>query len=311
MTLTRASLEKRRQETGMQASIIIRTYNESKHLPELLDKIAEQSLPRDRFEVILVDSGSTDGTLAIAEQHPLHVCVVHIRKDEFSFGRSLNLGCEEAQGQALVFISGHCIPVDQTWLEHLIAPIEQDRAAYSYGRQVCNGTSRFSECQLFRKYYPETSKIPQQGFFCNNANSALCRDAWAELRFDEELTGLEDMELAKRLVDNGGKVAYVADAPVYHLHDEAWHKVRLRYQREAIALQAIMPQVPVRLSDFLRYFLSALMLDSGAAVEQGCFTRSFGEIVLFRLMQYWGTYRGNHEHRKLSHKAKEEYFYPI
>jgi len=295
----------------MQASIIIRTYNESKHLPELLDKIAAQSLSTDRFEVILVDSGSTDATLAIAAQHPLHVRIAHIRKDEFSFGRSLNLGCAQAQGRALVFISGHCIPVDQTWLERLIAPIEQGRAAYSYGRQVGNGTSRFSECQLFRKYYPESSKVPQEGFFCNNANAALCRDTWAELRFDEELTGLEDMELAKRLVDKGGMVAYVADAPVYHLHDEALHKVRLRYQREAIALQAIMPQVHVRLSDFLRYFLSALMLDSGAALEQGCFTRRFGDIVTFRLMQYWGTYRGNHEHRKLSHQAKEAYFYPI
>jgi rhamnosyltransferase len=211
----------------------------------------------------------------------------------------------------MVFISGHCIPVDETWLERLIAPIEQDRAAYSYGRQLGNGTSRFSECQLFRKYYPDFSKIPQEGFFCNNANAALCRNAWEALRFDEELTGLEDMELAKRLVDNGGLVAYIADAPVYHLHDEAWHKVRLRYQREAIALQAIMPQVHVRLSDFLRYFLSALMLDSGAALEQKCFTRKFGEIVMFRLMQYWGTYRGNHEHRKLSHQAKEAYFYPI
>jgi rhamnosyltransferase len=289
----------------------IRTYNESKHLPELLDKIVEQTLPKDSFEVILVDSGSTDATLAIAEQHLLHVRIVHIRKDEFSFGRSLNLGCEQALGRVLVFISGHCIPVDQTWLERLIGPIEQDRAAYSYGRQIGNGTSRFSECQLFRKYYPESSKIPQEGFFCNNANAALCRDAWERLRFDEELTGLEDMELAKRLVDNGGMVAYIADAPVYHLHDEAWHKVRLRYQREAIALQAIMPQVHVSLSDFLRYFLSALMLDSGAALEQGCFTRRFGEIVMFRLMQYWGTYRGNHEHRKLSHQAKEAYFYPI
>ena len=295
----------------MRASIIIRTYNESKHLPELLDKIGEQSLLKDGFEVILVDSGSTDATLTIAAQHPLPVRIVYINKDEFSFGRSLNLGCEQAQGQALVFISGHCIPVDDTWLECLIAPVEQQLAAYSYGRQVGNGTSRFSECQLFRKYYPKASKVPQKGFFCNNANAALRRAAWEELRFDEELTGLEDMELAKRLVESGGTVAYVADAPVYHLHEESWHKVRLRYQREAIALQAIMPQVHVSLSDFLRYFLSALMLDSGAALEQRCLTHKFGEIVMFRMMQYWGTYRGNHEHRKLSHQAKEAYFYPI
>lgn len=295
----------------MRASIIIRTYNEAAHLGSLLDKIAEQSVPRSGFEVILVDSGSTDDTLSTAQQHPVEAKIVHIRKEEFSFGRSLNLGCEHAQGAVLVFISGHCIPVDEFWLERLIVPIEQDRTAYTYGRQIGNNTSRFSECQLFKKYYPSVSKIPQDGFFTNNANAALCREAWSDLQFDEDLTGLEDMELAKRLVSNGGAVGYVADAPVYHLHDETWHQVRLRYQREAIALQGIMPQVHVSFSDFLRYFLSALMLDFGAALEQGCFNRRFGEVFMFRLMQYWGTYRGNHEHRKLSHRAKEEYFYPV
>jgi len=295
----------------MRASIVIRTYNESKHLQGLLDNIGSQSLPKPDFEVVVVDSGSTDGTLAIAEEHSVSVRIVHIRKEEFSFGRSLNLGCEVAQGAVLVFISGHCIPTDQHWLERLIRPVEQDRAAYTYGRQIGDSTSRFSECQLFRKYFPNESQIPQDGFFCNNANAALCREAWDELRFDEDLTGLEDMELAKRLVERGGMVAYVADAPVYHLHDETWHKVRLRYQREAIALQAIMPQVHVTMTDFLRYFFSALMLDCGAALEQKCLTRRFGEIFMFRLMQYWGTYLGNHEHRKLSHAAKEAYFYPV
>ncbi len=294
----------------MRASIIIRTYNEAKHLRELLDGIASQTLPAEAIEVVLVDSGSADDTLRIADEHALGVVVVHIRKEDFSFGRSLNLGCEHARGKALVLVSGHCIPASAEWLERLIEPIETGRAAYTYGRQLGNGESRFSECQLFSKYFPETTTVPQDGFFCNNANAALCREAWDELRFDEDLTGLEDMELAKRLVERGGMVGYVAEAPVYHLHDETWHKVRLRYQREAIALQAIMPQVHVTATDFLRYFFSALMLDCGAALEQRCLTRRFGEIFMFRLMQYWGTYRGNHEHRKLSHAAKEAYFYP-
>lgn len=294
----------------MRTSIIIRTYNESRHLPELLDKLAEQSVSPAHREIVLVDSGSSDGTLHIAETHPTRPRIVYIRKQDFSFGRSLNLGCAVAKGNVLVFISGHCVPVDRYWLESLISPIETDRAVYTYGRQIGNNSSRFSECQLFRKYYPENSSIPQDGFFCNNANSALCRDAWQEYPFDEELTGLEDMELAKRLVQDGAAIGYVAEAPVYHLHDESWHKVRLRYQREAIALQAIMPQVHVSFADFLRYFLSALMLDWGAALEERCLTRRFGEIFMFRFMQYWGTYLGNHEHRKLSHQAKEAYFYP-
>jgi hypothetical protein len=238
------------------------------------------------------------------------VKIVRIPKSAFSFGRSLNLGCTSARGDVLVFVSGHCIPTDTQWLENLITPIEQNRATYCYGRQVGRACSRFSERQLFKKYFPPTSRIPQEGFFCNNANAALCRQAWQQYLFDEDLTGLEDMELAKRLVDDGAAIAYTADAAVYHLHDENWHKVRLRYEREAIALQVIMPQVHVSFIDFLRYFLSAVALDLGAALDERCLARKAGEIFMFRLMQYWGTYRGNHEHRKLSRHVKEIYFYP-
>ena len=292
----------------MQASIIIRTYNEAQHLPQLLESISRQSLPSSEYELIVVDSGSTDATLEIVAAHPVQV--VHIRKETFSFGRSLNIGCDAATGRALVFISGHCYPVEHDWLERLIAPLDEDNIAYSYGRQVGNEHSRFSERQLFRKYFPEKSRIPQDGFFCNNANSAMLREVWQTQRFNEDLTGLEDMEMAQRLVDTGLKVAYVAEAPVYHLHEESWTKVRIRYEREAIALQKIMPQVHVSLWDFLRYWACATSLDLRAATGSGQLRQVFSEVLMFRLMQYWGTYRGNHEHRKLSHSAKEEYFYP-
>ena len=118
------------------------------------------------------------------------------------------------------------------------------------------------------------------------------------------------MDLAKRLLRNGERIAYVADSPVYHLHDESWRKVRLRYEREAFALQKIMPEIHVNLFDFFRYFSSGVLFDLSAALEERVTIRKFPEIVMFRLMQYWGTYRGNHDHRKLSRKLKEEYFYP-
>jgi hypothetical protein len=118
------------------------------------------------------------------------------------------------------------------------------------------------------------------------------------------------MELANRLVRDGRRIGYVADAPVYHLHEESWHKVRIRYEREAMALQQILPQVHVSFFDFLRYLTSALMLDFGQAVQDRVFIRNVREIFLFRLMQFWGAYRGNHEHRRLSREMKERYFYP-
>ena len=77
-------------------SVVIRTYNEARYLEELLLGIAAQERPDFDVEVVLVDSGSTDGTLDIASQHGARI--VHIRKQDFTFGRSLNVGCRAALG---------------------------------------------------------------------------------------------------------------------------------------------------------------------------------------------------------------------
>lgn len=294
--------------TSVDISIVIRTFNEGKWLGPVLDAVATQELDNKTMEVVLVDSGSTDETLSIAEKHGCRI--VHIKKDEFTFGRSLNMGCDAAVGRALVFISGHCIPASPRWLLNLVTPLGVDGMVYTYGRQQGHEISRYSEEQLFRKYYPDTSQLPQQGFFCNNANSAILKEHWNENPYDEELTGLEDMDLAKKLVNKGHKIGYVADAPVIHIHEESWHKVKVRYEREAIALQAIMPELHVHFSDFLRYFFSGVMLDWGQAISDKKFFRVAGEVLAFRFMQYWGTYAGANEHRRLSRRRKEEYFYP-
>lgn len=293
----------------MKASIVIRTYNESKHLPALLQAISEQDLEEGKpFETIVVDSGSTDGTLDIANSFGCRL--LHISKEEFSFGRSLNMGCLAAQGECLVFISGHCIPENNHWLECLVAPLGRDRIAYSYGGQIGGTDSHFSECQIFAKYFPAVSKIPQEGFYCNNANSALLRSVWLETPFNEEVTGLEDMHLAKLLVAKGMKIAYVTEARVYHLHDETWAKIRHRFEREAIALQYIMPEIHIGFNDFLRYTVSAILLDVGAAMQMHVLRKTLGEIILYRFSQFWGAYRGNQFHRNLSRRRKEMYYYP-
>jgi len=292
----------------MLTSIIIRTYNEQKHLGELLTKIFEQNQKLTDIEVIIVDSGSTDRTLEIAEDYNCRI--THIAQSDFTFGRSLNYGCKFANGDYLVFISGHCVPVGNQWLDELIAPLCDEIASYVYGKQQAYGPTRFSEKCHFEKWFPEYSKMPQNGYFCNNANAALTRTAWQKYSFNEELTGLEDMFLAKQIIEDGNCIAYAAPAAVYHIHEEHWHQVRIRYEREAIALQRIMPEVHFSLLDFIRYYTSGVLSDISMALREKVFLRKFGEILLFRWMQFWGTYKGNHEHRKLSTARKRHYFYP-
>lgn len=293
----------------MDASIIIRTYNEEKWLAETLEGCAAQDDSSYRYEVVIVDSGSTDNTLEIARKFGARI--TQIKKTDFTFGRSLNVGCEFAKGQFLAFISGHCIPVDHKWLENLLGPLDQNICAMTYGRQLGrDGITKFSEEQLFRKYFPQHSSVPQEGFFCNNANSAIRTDVWSKYKFDEDVTGLEDMVIGKQLVADGLTIGYVADAPVIHLHEESWSKIKTRYEREAVALQVIMPEVHIGFGDFIRYVAAGIMFDWSEALRQRVFWKEAGNIFMFRLMQYLGSYRGNNDHRKLSQERKNRYFYP-
>ena len=102
-----------------ETSIIIRTYNESRYLPDLLKAIQKQGY-RD-YETIVVDSGSIDGTVEIAAQHA--DSVIPIQSDDFTFGYSLNIGIQAAKGRFIVIVSAHTLPVDQDWLAKLVHPL--------------------------------------------------------------------------------------------------------------------------------------------------------------------------------------------
>lgn len=292
----------------VKVSYVIRTLNEALHLDDLLKSIAKQKIIDLEYEVIIVDSGSTDGTLEIAALNKCHI--LQIAKEDFSFGRSLNMGCEFASGEIIVIISGHCIPTDESWLQHLCQPILDHNAQYTYGRQIGAIESRFSECLIFSKYYPEENNHLENDFFCNNANSAISRSAWATHRFDEKITGLEDMDLAKRLINDGGRVCYVPQSTVIHYHTETWPQVKRRFEREAIALKKIMPQVHISLFDALRYTASSIFNDWTCAWHEKVWKRKAVEIVFYRWNQYFGAFKGNHENRELSRKEKEKYYFP-
>ena len=289
-------------------SLVIRTLNEARYLGELLEAVRQQETGPFDVEVVVIDSGSTDGTLEIAEK--FGCTITHITREQFSFGRSLNMGCEVARGDILVLISGHCVPSDRNWLRELCQPIAEGHVAYSYGKQIGGPESHFSECRIFAKYFPDESKIPQDGYFCNNANSAISRVAWQRYRFDEVVTGLEDMELAQRLHRDGGRIGYVASACVYHYHTESWKQVKRRFEREALALQKIMPQGHVRRRDLCRYIVTSIWNDWSRARRDGIFLGRALDIVRYRYCQYTGSFKGNHEHRVLSHAEKDKYFYP-
>lgn len=292
-------------------SIVYRALNEERWLEDSLIALHNQNSGDLTMEVVLVDSGSTDRTIEIAEKYNCRI--THIKKSDFSFGRSLNIGCDFAKGRFFIFISAHCIPAHDNWLRELIKPLldwEKSNIVYSYGKQIGHEVSKFSEKQLFSKYFPENDSSPQEGYFINNANSAIVASVWAKYRFDEDVTGLEDMVLGKLLVANEYKISYIASAPVIHIHEENFKQTRNRYYREALTLREIMPEVQMSFGDFLRYLSVAVWNDYSVAIKQKEFLAEFWSILRFRYAQYWGSYKGHTENKKLSREQKEAYYYP-
>lgn len=293
--------------THKRCSIIIRTYNEEQHLGKLLAGILQQT--EQNYEVIIVDSGSIDATLAIAARFPVRI--VHITPQEFTFGRSLNVGCEAAEGEFLVMASAHVYPVYPDWLERLLDPFDDAQVALAYGKQRGMDTTKFSEHQIFAKWFPE-ERIPRQRHpFCNNANAAVRRNLWQQRPYDETLTGLEDLEWANWAINQGHFISYVPEAEIIHVHDETPRGVYNRYRREAMAMKMTFPEQKFHFWDFLRLFPSNAISDSWYAIRQHTFRGAFTSILWFRFMQFLGTWRGFSSPGPLTGRLKQAFYYPL
>lgn len=288
-------------------TVVVRCYNEEEHIGRLLTGIMEQTIAHET-EIVVVDSGSTDATVSIASAFPTRI--IQIQPEEFSFGRALNIGCDAARGEVLVFASAHVYPVYGDWLERMVAPFADPEVALVYGNQSGNETTKYSEDKIFERWFPEISNWDQCHPFCNNANAAVRRSVWEDLPYNEELTGLEDLDWAKRAQERGYKIVYESDAEVIHVHDESWGGIMNRYRREAIAMKQIFPEERFQFWDFIRLYTGNVFSDLYHAWHDGVLLLNLNEICLFRLMQFWGTYRGFLHSGPVGGELKNRFYYP-
>jgi glycosyltransferase involved in cell wall biosynthesis len=289
----------------MKCSIVIRAYNEAAHLGRLLEGIRQQTLRE--VEVILVDSGSSDATVSIAESFGARV--VHIPPAEFTFGRSLNLGIQAATRELIVIASAHVHPVYPDWLESLLRPFENKRVALTYGKQRGPETAKYSEQQIFYQWYPDASQLEQETAFCNNANAAIRKSLWEMNPYDESLTGLEDLAWATWARAQGHAIAYVAEAEVIHVHNETPSGVFNRYRREAMAFKQIHPEAHFNLYDFVRLAVTNILSDTWHAARERVLWRNLASIFWFRLMQFHGTRMGYRESGMVTPQLRETFYY--
>jgi len=208
----------------LEASIIMRVKNEARHLLETLEAVFAQSVRN--FEVIMVDSGSTDATLDIAQRFP--VKILRIDPKEFTYGYALNLGARAARGPYLVSLSGHATPYNDRWLENLLAGFVAPDVAGTYSRLQPRPEAFLYQRLLAALFYgPFPWTLTTYASF-HNTSSAIRRDIWQILPFREDMPGGEDQAWARRARAMGYRIVYTPDSVVWHSHENEnfWRFIR-------------------------------------------------------------------------------------
>ena len=139
---------------------------------------------------------------------------------------------------------------------------------------------------------------------------ALHKELRRQAFSNENLTGLEDLAWGSWVFEQGYGISYTAEAELIHLHDEGPKTVYNRYRREAIAMRQILPQSRFGLWNFLRLASGKIFSDLLQARRERVLGKFFGEIVWFRVMQYWGTYRGYRYSGDIDAQLHQQFYYP-
>jgi rhamnosyltransferase len=208
----------------MDVSIIVLTKNAGEGFSTLLQQLFSQNIDGD-YEIIVIDSGSADGTPEIAQSFP--VKIIRIKAEEFHHGRTRNLGAEQASGKIMVYITQDALPLHDNWLRKLTADLNNPQVAMVVGRQIPWPSTKAPEKFFYTYYFPEhkieviggASDYYRDNMFISNVNSAIKKDVWRQFRFSEDIVLAEDKEFAKRILLAGWKIVYRPDAAVYHAHD--------------------------------------------------------------------------------------------
>jgi len=210
----------------MKTTVIIPTLNAEKELPDLLAALHAQKHAVD--ELIVVDSASDDRTAEICRADPA-VALIPIERKDFDHGKTRDMALRRSSGDVVVFLTQDALPADENLLTNLIAPLSEDGVAVSAGRQLPKKDATRME-RLVRAFnYPAESYIrskadlPRMGiktFFCSDVCAAYNRSVYLELGgFDYPIKTNEDMFFAARVINAGYRIAYAADALVYHSHN--------------------------------------------------------------------------------------------
>ncbi len=249
-------------------SIIIPTCDRKDSLKGALDSIAGSNYPRDRYEVLVVDDGSVDGTDRLVRelQARLPMALRYFRQEKKGLSAAKNVGIRESKGEVLVFTDDDCL-LEEEWLALIVQPFESPEIG------VVGGPDRIPEASTpLATYidYSVTSFIGTGGvreggtmrlakYYPRGCNTAMLKSAVEKVGgFDETFKAGEDIELVYRVKRAGYSIAYAPEAFVWHKRRASfgtflrqifargyWRAELGRRHRELLELSYLMPSMMI------------------------------------------------------------------
>jgi rhamnosyltransferase len=228
-------------------SVVIRAKNEAASIGRVIDLVREQELDGGEAEVIVVDSGSTDETADIARKRGAEL--IEIPAESFTFGGSLNTGCEAARAPVAVALSAHAFPPDTGWLQRMIACFEDPLVACAYG--CPNAPDGGDLCERVVQDEDHARRYPYWGY--GNSAGGFRTDLWRERGFRADMPGTEDKEWAWYWMQRGRRVVIDPALAVDHDHSkDPVADIYRRFRREWEGYGMYLSLQPYPLRDALR-----------------------------------------------------------
>ncbi len=223
----------------MDISIVIPTLNGGSRLIECAKSLTNQKI-KYLFEIVLIDSGSQDGSIEkfvfIIKEARLPLIVIKIEKTDFQHGATRNHAIENTSGEIIVLLTQDAVPYDSLWLNNLISNFRLDSdIAGVFGRHVAHKNNPplirrdienhflYMAQTIERKIenideYNCNEKLRQKLHYFSNNNAAIRKCIWEKIPFPNVSFG-EDQTWAKLVLEKGLKIFYCSDAVVYHSHN--------------------------------------------------------------------------------------------
>jgi|AntDeeMinimDraft_5_1070356.scaffolds.fasta_scaffold01988_3 rhamnosyltransferase len=246
-------------------SVVIPTKNAGEDFSKLLEAVREQTV--SAVEIVVIDSGSTDGTVEIAED--LADELVEIPPEEFHHGKTRNHGASVATGEIIVFTVQDAYPASNQWLSSLTRPIKIGQADVTYGNQVAHKHAKPPDKFFYQYFYPDEQVILNKkntvdkgsfylnNIFLSNVSSAISRKVWDNFQFIDSVSMSEDKDFAYRVAEAGYILQYCPEAKIHHSHNYSLKSLFLRRYKDGMAFNDIAASGSDSfLTDGIKYVLS-------------------------------------------------------